>query len=650
MFLSLRRSCVVVLVSLPVLMSGCAGGGGGSTSTNSSTTPTTPAVATPTISGFSPASVAAGTGSFVLTVNGTNFTSGSTVYWNGSARATTYVSATQVTAAITAADVTATGTANVAVVNGSSISQTSSYSVTAPPAPTATSLSPSTIMGGSPGFTLTVNGSAFDSSAKVYFGNSPRATTFVSSTQLQAAILGGDIVSAGSVNVTVQDAGTTTAALPFTITAPPLAINSITPNAVTQGALQFSLQVSGTAFVQGSTVQFGATPLVTNYQSSTSLTAVVPASLLLSVSSVPVTVLAPGSGSAGTQTSNAASFSINPLPAGQFIADVIANDIAGDPTRNVIYASVPSAASSNGNSVVTIDATSGKIVKVTAVGSEPNRMAISDDGKYLYVALDGSSSVKRLILPDMTEDFTVSLGADQFFGANVALDLAVSHVDSNVWASTSGNLGVSPAAQKGVVIYDGKVARPNGAGRSSNPGCSCDLLLGAITFGADSNTLIGANNESTGFDLYVLTLDANGVKSIKDYGGAFSSFTNSRIHYDSGTGYVYADAGTVANPLTGAAVGRYNYSGSVVTDSKLNTTFFAPVNSNGSTVIVASFDQAKFTPLNTISIANVLGSPSHLVRWGVNGIAFNSLSTNYSGSTYVKTGRIYIYSGNFVKQ
>ena len=52
-----------------------------------------------------------------LTVNGGNFVSTSTVNWNGVARATTFVSPTQLAATITATDIAVEGTASVTVVN-----------------------------------------------------------------------------------------------------------------------------------------------------------------------------------------------------------------------------------------------------------------------------------------------------------------------------------------------------------------------------------------------------------------------------------------------------------------------------------------------------------------------------------------------------
>jgi FG-GAP-like repeat/Abnormal spindle-like microcephaly-assoc'd, ASPM-SPD-2-Hydin len=64
-----------------------------------------------------PASVPPGSGAFTLTVNGTGFTSNAVVYWNGSLRSTTVVSASRVQAQITAADVAKASVAWVTVGN-----------------------------------------------------------------------------------------------------------------------------------------------------------------------------------------------------------------------------------------------------------------------------------------------------------------------------------------------------------------------------------------------------------------------------------------------------------------------------------------------------------------------------------------------------
>jgi hypothetical protein len=83
--------------------------------TVSVTIPAPPSSPLPVISSLSPTKVEAGSAGFTLTVNGANFISGMVARWNGSDRATTLVSPSQLTAAITAADVAAAGVADVTV-------------------------------------------------------------------------------------------------------------------------------------------------------------------------------------------------------------------------------------------------------------------------------------------------------------------------------------------------------------------------------------------------------------------------------------------------------------------------------------------------------------------------------------------------------
>jgi len=64
-----------------------------------------------------PDATAPGGAGFTLTVNGTGFVSGSVVNWNDSARATTFVSNSQLTANILASDIATASTASVTVVN-----------------------------------------------------------------------------------------------------------------------------------------------------------------------------------------------------------------------------------------------------------------------------------------------------------------------------------------------------------------------------------------------------------------------------------------------------------------------------------------------------------------------------------------------------
>jgi hypothetical protein len=177
--------------------------------------------ATPTTTSISPTSATVGSGLFTLTVNGTNFITGSsTVTWNGVAKPTTFVNSTQLTAVIPASDIVSAGTANVGVTTtgAAAASNTQTFTII-PQTPTITSLSPSSATAGAAGFTLTVNGTNFVSgSSTVTWGGVARTTTFVSSTQLTAVIPASDIVSAGTANVGVTTTGAAAASNTQTFT------------------------------------------------------------------------------------------------------------------------------------------------------------------------------------------------------------------------------------------------------------------------------------------------------------------------------------------------------------------------------------------------------------------------------------------------
>lgn len=68
-------------------------------------------------------------------------------------------------------------------------------------------LVPATVVPGGPGFTLVINGTGFVPTSVVKWNGSPRVTTFVNSSQLQAQILASDIANAGTGTVTVSCGG-----------------------------------------------------------------------------------------------------------------------------------------------------------------------------------------------------------------------------------------------------------------------------------------------------------------------------------------------------------------------------------------------------------------------------------------------------------
>jgi len=91
----------------------------------------------PTITMLSPENAMAGSKAFTLTVNGSNFAGNAVVNWNGAARATNYVSASQLTVAIPASMIAESATVQISVTNpataGSGIYGGGSAAVTSSP-------------------------------------------------------------------------------------------------------------------------------------------------------------------------------------------------------------------------------------------------------------------------------------------------------------------------------------------------------------------------------------------------------------------------------------------------------------------------------------------------------------------------------------
>src|SRR5947209_10380779 len=91
----------------------------------------------------------------------------------------------------------------------------------------------------------------------------------------------------------------------------------------------------------------------------------------------------------------------------------------------MIYASGPGRAGWQGNSIVAIDPVTATAGTAIPIGSEPNRLALSDDGKYLYVGLDSVGAVRRFNIPQQKAEWQIALGDEPQLGQYYAADIAV---------------------------------------------------------------------------------------------------------------------------------------------------------------------------------------------------------------------------------
>lgn len=269
-------------------------------------------IVSPVLFAIGPASAAGGAGSVTITATGVGFTAntGLTITAAGQATrlATTYVNSTTLTAMIPASALRTAGNLLVQAVDasgGHSLTQT--FTVTQAAASIA-SLAPSAATAGAPGFTLTVNGSNFVPGAAVQWNSAALATTFVSSSQLAAAVPASLVQAAGTASVTVVVSGApVSTAVSFTINPPPPTISAIAPQSAFAGGPAFTLTVTGTNCGSGCTVQWNGQPLATTLANGGQAAASVPAGLIASAGTASIRLAAPGGA-----VSNTANFLINP--------------------------------------------------------------------------------------------------------------------------------------------------------------------------------------------------------------------------------------------------------------------------------------------------------------------------------------------------
>lgn len=296
--------------------------GGGTSNTINFVVAAAPAA--PTLSSLSPTSANAGSSDLTLTVNGSQFVSSSLVRWNGSNRATTFVSASQLRATITAADLVTPSAVPVSVFTpapGGGTSAVKTFTVTtapaAPAAPGSLTITPGS--GDTTGvpFTITwpaVSGAtsykwlaAFSDGTGVQQGTvTGPSVSFRMPYHVSGAAASG-FVCVSSSNSAGQSADQVCSAIsiparPVSMPAP--VMSSLSPASAVAGSGAMTLTVNGSNFASSSVVRWGGSNRTTTFVNATQLQAAINAADLTTSRTVSVTVFtpAPGGGTSGAQT------------------------------------------------------------------------------------------------------------------------------------------------------------------------------------------------------------------------------------------------------------------------------------------------------------------------------------------------------------
>ena len=271
-------------------------------------------------------------------------------------------------------------------------------------------------------------------------------------------------------------------------------------------------------------------------------------------------------------------------------------DLVFSTNTQTLYASVPSTAGPIANTITLINPVSGTIGASIPIGSEPNKLAISDNGQQIHVALDGANAIRRFNVA------TQSAGLQ--FSAGMGSDLSAMPGNPDSIAAISNGL---------VTIYDNGTPRPL-------------TKIGQVTTIAFSNSpqvLYGYNESSSAFQFSNMVVGSCGVGLAKATERIITGSPN-EIEYDNGR--VYATNGQVIDPDTATLVGTFfvpSFAAALVEpDSKANRIY--SLTTQGSTSTLRVFDMQTFVQVGMLSLPGVTGTPLSLIRWGTNGLAFNT--------------------------
>jgi hypothetical protein len=409
-------------------------------------------------------------------------------------------------------------------------------------------LVPDAVAPGGAGFTLTVNGTGFVSGSVVNWNGSALVTTFVSSSQLTAAVAASDIATASTASVTVVNpspgGGTSNVAF-FSV-------------AAAQTSVVFSLTASLSV---GSNPQSVATG---DFNGDGKLD-LVDANFFSNTVSV---LLGDGTGNF-TRASSPAT--------GSFPVSVAIADFNGDGKLDLAVAN------QQGNTVSVLlgDGTGNfTLASSPSTGSGPQSVAVADfngDGKLDLAVANSESNTVSVLLGDGTGNFTLASSpttgsgptsvAVGDFNGDGRLDLAVVNSESNtvsvLLGDGTGNFTLASSPATGIYPISVAVGDFDGDGKldlavGNNNDSTVSVLLGD---GAGNFTL--ASSPATGDRPYWVAVgDFNGDGRL-DLAVANQQGNTVSVLLGDGTGNftLASSPATGSNPPSSVAVGDFNGDG-----------------------------------------------------------------------------------------
>lgn len=300
--------------------------------------------------------------------------------------------------------------------------------------------------------------------------------------------------------------------------------------------------------------------------------------------------------------------------------DVPSNDLVWDARRKRFLVTTPSNAEGGiDNNVLPLDPATERAAASIFVGSDPHRMALGDDGKTLYVGLDGSAGVRRVDLSSGKPGVTWSLGESWIGGRRYVEDMAVVPGNSNRVVISRRNQGYSPK-HEGVAAYDNGVELPN----------ATQVHTGSNVIEAgEGGAFWGGNNETSEFGLAKLSVTGSGVTQQNVVREAFRGYGFDMAYAD---GKLYVTNGQVIDVATAQTIARVT-GGLMCSDVLSGRLYVLTSQGSGSTpTTISVYALHSLELLGTVEVPEVIYGAS-LTRWGSSGLAFRTKTDFWSNES-----------------
>lgn len=546
-----RFFLLALTLSFLASLLGCSGGSSGGSGNGGGGNTTTP---TPAITSISPAKVTAGSTAVALTISGSGFINTSTIEVGGIFETATYVSSTQLTATVPATQLTNGAELPVVVSNGATSSSATPINLEVDnPAPVITSMSTTSVLAGMASADITFTGTGFVPSTVINVNGSARATTFINSTQVSAALPSTDFAAAGNLSITAVNPapnGGTSAAVTLAISNPPVGLIQLSPSTLNVGATTpATVTVAGSGFVPASVVQVGGAARPTTYVNGTTLTFTATVADQATVANLAVTVT-------------------NPAPGGG-TSPVAYLSIATPPSTPVITSISPT--SITAGSGATSISVYGTGFTTTSV-AQWNGTNLPTTYGYVYT---GTAYTISLVATVPASDL-ISVGT-----ASITVNTPnASPSGSNAVTVSITN---SPAPTLTNIYPSGGPINTASAETLTGTGFTADTTV-AINGVTIPSTFVSSTQITANFPAYALATPGNqnvtvttpapgGGTSAAQVYTTFISIPNNDIVYNSADGLLYASVpATAAGAIGNAIVGIDPYTGTITKQIQVGTT------------------------------------------------------------------------------